>query len=176
MDATGRFELHERWPGDKPDYHSLYSSLDAAGWSRFVWIGASLEELPSGTYRHAGGNSMDILMATAKAAVAKTGHTASIYISRGDEVATWGLRKLNAIAPPSLAPTWPSAFSPAPASKPLPGLTHPTFLESVLGLTSTKESKPAPFDLISAIASCNTTPAPMGLVDAMIALSGSKPK
>ena len=65
---------------------------------------------------------MDVLMATAKAAVAKTGHPASIFISQGNEVATWGLKKLNAIARPSLAPTRPPAFSAAPISTPLPGL------------------------------------------------------
>ena len=127
MNASARVELHEPRPGDKPDYDLLHSSMSVEGWPRHIYVMMTKKRLPTGVYRKMSAvGSMQDLMSSILRAVSKTGHKASIYLTRGEEELTSGLEN-DPVQPGALLRaarmTAPTITAPKPLTAPVSRLT-----------------------------------------------------
>lgn len=119
-DTFARVELHERWAGDKPDYELLHGNMEQAGFVRHMYEGLKRVKLPTGMYRSSSKDSILLLQSKVAFAAAKTGHQNEGMIWRGEEMGTWGLEVVHAIAAPLTPPALYTTLAAigAPPSRP----------------------------------------------------------
>ena len=156
MTTITRVELHEIFPGDKPDYDLLHTAMSEAGFQRYFFAGMKKKWLPTGTYHTYKTDSLSDLLSAVQRAAAKTGHRSCGIIFRGTEERDWGLKEeplklaqaqpkiSHALVPP---PGFRAVTAP-PVSPSVPGIKPPSFYGAIASIAP-KECVKAAFKISS---------------------------